>query len=70
MDVINKVNEHLQKRNCSEWITNVQNTGSVTITKWDLTNNIVSCIFEFKAGSIDYSTDPFTVTDGRFDIKF
>jgi len=24
MDVINKINEHLQKRNCTEWITNVQ----------------------------------------------
>lgn len=24
MEVINKINEHLQKRNCSEWITNVQ----------------------------------------------
>lgn len=24
MDVINKINEHLQKRNCVEWITNVQ----------------------------------------------
>jgi uncharacterized protein (TIGR00106 family) len=24
MDVINKINEHLQKRNCAEWITNVQ----------------------------------------------
>jgi uncharacterized protein YqgV (UPF0045/DUF77 family) len=24
IDVINRINEHLQKRNCSEWITNVQ----------------------------------------------
>lgn len=24
MDVINKINEHLQQRSCSEWITNVQ----------------------------------------------
>ena len=24
MEVINKINDHLQKRNCSEWITNVQ----------------------------------------------
>ena len=24
MNVINQINEHLQKRNCSEWITNVQ----------------------------------------------
>lgn len=24
MGVINKINDHLQRRNCSEWITNVQ----------------------------------------------
>ena len=24
MQVINSINEHLQQRNCSEWITNVQ----------------------------------------------
>jgi len=24
MNVINQINEHLQKTNCSEWITNVQ----------------------------------------------
>lgn len=54
----------------NEWITSAQNTGTVTITKWDLTNNIVSGLFEFKAGSIDNSAEPITVTDGRFDIKF
>lgn len=54
----------------NEWITNAQNTGTVTITKWDLTNNIVAGTFEFKAGSMDNSEEPITVTDGRFDIKF
>lgn len=54
----------------NEWITNVQNTGSVTITKWDLTDNIVSGTFEFKGGSMDNSAEPIIVTDGRFDIKF
>jgi hypothetical protein len=53
-----------------EWITSAQNTGSITITKLDLTNNIVSGTFEFKAGSIDNSSEPITVTDGRFDISF
>lgn len=53
----------------NEWITSVQYTGSVTITKWDLTNMIVSGTFEFTAGSIDSSASPITVTDGRFDIK-
>lgn len=53
----------------NEWITSSQYTGSVTITKWDLSNMIVSGTFEFKAGSMDSSAAPITVTDGRFDIK-
>jgi hypothetical protein len=53
----------------NEWITSTQHTGTVTITKWDLTNGIVSGTFEFNAGSMDNSEGPITVTDGRFDIK-
>jgi hypothetical protein len=53
----------------NEWITGLQYTGTVTITKWDPVNDIVSGTFEFKAGSIDNSSEPITVTDGRFDIK-
>ena len=53
----------------NEWITSSQYTGSVTITKWDLPNMIVSGTFEFKAASIDSSATLITVTDGRFDIK-
>lgn len=53
----------------NEWITSAQNTGTVTITKWDLPNLIVSGTFEFKAGSMDSSASPITVTEGRFDIK-
>lgn len=53
----------------NEWITSSKDTGSVTITKWDLPNRIVSGIFEFKAASIDSSAAPITVTDGRFDIR-
>lgn len=53
----------------NEWITSSQYTGTVTITKWDLANMIVSGSFEFKAGSMDNSAAPITVTDGRFDVK-
>lgn len=53
----------------NEWITNTQNTGTVTITKWDKTNGIVSGTFEFNGGSLDSSANPITATDGRFDIK-
>lgn len=53
----------------NEWITSAQHTGSVTITKWDMTSGIVSGTFEFNAGSMDNSAGPITVTDGRFDVK-
>jgi len=53
----------------NEWITSAQYPGTVTITKWDLANGIVSGTFEFTAGSIDNSEAPITVTDGRFDVK-
>ena len=53
----------------NEWITSSQFTGTVTITKWDLPNKIVSGTFEFNGQSIDNSTDPITVTEGRFDVK-
>lgn len=53
----------------NEWITSAQHTGTVTITKWDLTNSIISGTFEFNAGSMDNSAESITVTDGRFDVK-
>jgi hypothetical protein len=53
----------------NEWITSSQYTGTVTITKWDLPDMIVSGTFEFKAGSMDSSAASIIVTDGRFDIK-
>jgi hypothetical protein len=54
----------------NEWITDAQHTGNVTITRWDPENGIASGTFEFTAGSMDNSTDPITVTEGRFDVKF
>jgi hypothetical protein len=53
----------------NEWITSAQNTGTVTITKWDMSNKIVSGTFEFNAGSLDASAGTVNVTDGRFDVK-
>jgi hypothetical protein len=53
----------------NEWITSPKYTGTVTITKLDLTNHIASGSFEFTAGSIDSSATPITVTEGRFDVK-
>ncbi|HEY6956757.1 MAG TPA: DUF6252 family protein [Flavisolibacter sp.] len=53
----------------NEWMTSSENTGTVTITKWDKTDGIVSGTFEFNAGSLDSSSNAITVTDGRFDVK-
>ena len=53
----------------NEWITSSQYTGTVTLAKWDPVNGIVSGTFEFTAGSMDNSTEPITVTEGRFDVK-
>jgi hypothetical protein len=52
-----------------EWITSSLHTGSVTITRYDTANKIISGTFEFTAGSIDNSADAITVTEGRFDVK-
>lgn len=54
-----------------EWITNPQYTGTVTISKFDTENRIVSGTFEFTAASMDsYNpASPITVTEGRFDVR-
>jgi hypothetical protein len=53
----------------NEWMTSTQNTGVVTITKWDMPNKIVSGTFEFNAGSTDASAGIISVADGRFDVR-
>ena len=53
----------------NDWITSNQFTGSVVVSKFDKTNNIISGTFSFTAGSTDNTTGPMTVTDGRFDVK-
>jgi hypothetical protein len=52
-----------------EWITGPQHTGSVTITRMDTTNHIISGTFQFTAKSMDDTAEPISVTEGRFDIK-
>lgn len=53
-----------------EWITDPQYTGTVTLTKLDTHNKIVSGTFEFTAGSMMNAGSVLTVTDGRFDLKY
>ena len=58
------------------YFTNDKYTGSVTLTKFDTINKIVSGRFSFKAkreisGSKDCKCDTvISITDGRFDFKY
>jgi hypothetical protein len=61
------------KRNLSpinEWITSTSHTGSVTISKLDLANHIISGTFQFSAGELTNPASVLNVTDGRFDVKY
>jgi len=52
-----------------EWMTTADYTGSVTITKLDIANLIVSGTFQFNAISNATPPNALNVTEGRFDIK-
>jgi len=53
----------------NEWITSAQYTGSVTITKIDPINHIVSGTFEFQAINLYNAPQPIAISEGRFDVK-
>lgn len=53
----------------NEWITTAEQTGSVTITRYDTAAGIVSGTFSFRAASTDNTADALEVTEGRFDVK-
>ena len=48
--------------------TNSTNTGTLTITRFDKVNRIVSGTFSFKA--VNSAGEVVTITEGRFDRKF
>jgi hypothetical protein len=52
------------------YATSDKNTGTVTITKLDLANKIVSGTFEFTAEDENNAANTIRVTDGRFDVTF
>ncbi len=52
-----------------EWMTTTDYTGSVTITKLDVANLIVSGSFQFEAVSTNTPPTIKSITEGRFDIK-
>lgn len=60
------------KRNLTpqnEWVTSATSTGSITFSKVDRTNGIVSGTFQFNALNLYNTPEPLAVTEGRFDIK-
>ena len=50
--------------------TNINSLGTVTITKIDLTNKIISGTFEFTAEEENNPANTIKVTDGWFDIVY
>lgn len=54
----------------SNFITTLNNKGTVTITKLDLDNKIISGTFEFTAEDKDNPENTIRVTDGWFDGKY
>jgi hypothetical protein len=53
----------------NEWVTNASYTGTVTITKLDSINHIVSGTFQFNMINLQSTPEPLNVTEGRFDIR-
>lgn len=51
-----------------EYFTNSTHTGSVTVTRYDVTNRIISGTFEFTAQDKTDPSKTITVTEGRFDL--
>jgi hypothetical protein len=53
----------------SDYVTNTHYTGSITFTRVNTINHIISGTFEFTAENTDGSGETVKVTDGRFDIN-
>lgn len=54
----------------SEWLTSATNSGTVTVTLMDTTNNILSGTFQFTAEDVYGTAAPITVSEGRFDVRY
>jgi len=53
-----------------EWITSATQTGSVNITRFDTTAQIVSGTFQFNAQNTTNPSQTIAVTEGRFDVRY
>jgi len=54
----------------TKYYCSIENTGTLTITKYDIPNRIVSGTFSCTAVNKDDSNDTIQITDGRFDFKW
>ncbi len=52
------------------WYCSIENSGTLTITRYDYENKIVSGTFNCTAINRDNPTDSIEITQGRFDIKW
>lgn len=53
-----------------KWYCSIENTGTLTITRYDYENRIFSGTFSCKAVNRDNPDDIVDITQGRFDIKW
>lgn len=53
-----------------KWYCSTENSGTLTITRYDFDNRIVSGTFSCTVQNRDDSNDIIEITEGRFDIKW
>ncbi|AMM50716.1 hypothetical protein TH61_05345 [Rufibacter sp. DG15C] len=65
-----RVNDLSERNNARSYETTAAGTGTVTITKLDTQNKIISGTFFFRAANLNNPSEFMEVTDGRFDVKY
>ncbi|MFD1615218.1 immunoglobulin domain-containing protein [Gelatiniphilus marinus] len=53
-----------------KWYCSIENGGTLTITRYDFENRIVSGTFSCTVQNRDDATDTVEITEGRFDLKW
>ena len=54
----------------NEWITSSSYPGSITFSRIDTVEHVISGTFQFQMNNWYNAPQPLTVTEGRFDIKY
>lgn len=68
--ILNYAQLNNYKTGTQRYYTSATNKGSVTITKLDINNKIISGTFEFSAEDEENNKNTIRVTDGWFDISY